>query len=415
MKILIVTSRTDILSKVSKYVVTGDLPKNDYSFFVEYFTEEIPNNLPKYVFPIKDFADHNDLEIKITEIVSQSQYDQILSVDEFSVYVAAQIREALNIKGLKCEQARAFRDKMKMKHCLVNSNIRIPQTFSIEQIQNNDYPLPLVAKPRSLAGSVGVKILKTREEVESYIETIKLEDSYKDMNEKQVLFEEYFDWDLFYLDCIVKNKQPIFFSLSKYLGTPLHYLKGEPLASYTYLPDQVSTIWKSFLEEIHTNFKSPDGVYHIEAFHKESESPVFLEMGYRPGGGPIIDTVKGMFGTDLLLNHLCLQLQEPVFPPKVNPSIFGGWVVFPKNHQTKDNLYVKEVHLPTITYDSTPLKIYTPKPGERASGEFFCHEDCLGSFIFLGEEFSVKKDLDFVLNNYQVQLSKREEEYEMCY
>ncbi|MGH8001317.1 MAG: ATP-grasp domain-containing protein [Brasilonema sp.] len=414
-KILLVTSRSDIVNKVSEYIASGKLPEKEYSFFVEYFTEEIAENLPKYVFPIKDFAEHGDLEIKIKEIVSNNKYDQVLSIDEFAVYVAAQIREALDIEGLKCEQARAFRDKMKMKHCLVNSNIRIPQTFSLEQIQSFDYPLPLVAKPRSLAGGVGVKILKTREEVESYVETIKLEESYKDMSEEQVFFEEYFDWDLFYLDCIVKNKEPIFFSVSKYLGTPLNYLKGEPLASYTYMPDQVNTTWKSFLEEIHANFKSPDGVYHIEAFHKESERPVFLEMGYRPGGGPIIDTVKGMFGIDLLLSHLCLQLKEPVFPPKVKPLNFGGWAMFPKNHQTKESLYVKEVRLPEKTYESTPLKVYTPKLGERASGEFFCHEDCLGTFIFLGEEFSVKKDLDFVLNHYQVQISKRGEEDEIRY
>lgn len=402
-RILIVTSKTDIPNKVSEYITSGKLPKNKYDFFVEYFTEHIPEKVPKHIFPIKDFADDKELKTKIKEIISNNRYDQVVSVDEFAVYVAAQIREALEIQGLKCQQARAFRDKTTMKECLFNSNIRVPQIFSIKQIKSFDYPLPLVAKPRSLAGGVGVKIIKTQQEVESYAEKIKLEDIYKDMNEEQVFFEEYFDWELFYVDCIVKNKKPIFFSVSKYVGTPLDYLKGKPLASYTYTSYKV--VWKSFLEEIHANFNSPDGVYHIEAFYKESEAPVFLEMGYRPGGGPIIETIKGMFGIDLLLSHLCLQLKEPLFRRQVGGLNFGGWVIFPKHHQTKQSLYVKEVRLPDKTYDSIPLKFYMPKIGEQANGEFFSHQDCLGTFIFLGDEFSVKKDLDFILNHYHVELS----------
>lgn len=172
--------------------------------------------------------------------------------------------------------------------------------------------------------------------------------------------------------------------------------------------EEVMSLWLPFTERLRAAFNFPDGVFHIEAFGCKDKEPILLEIAFRPGGGPITDAVFHAYGVDLHRVHLAAQLgliSEVNVSSKDNAY---AYLLYPKDHFSPGKKKVKNVTIPRLERLST-LKTYVlSKIDDIASGEFYCHKDCLGMFVFSGDRKLIDSDYKRVKNEYKLVLGAAE-------
>ena len=89
-------------------------------------------------------------------------FDRVVSLSEYEVMEAAQIREMLNISGQKPNEVIKVRDKVLMKEILKNAGILVPTFFELKDIIYNQEVLKysfsdrVVVKPKDGAASSNV-------------------------------------------------------------------------------------------------------------------------------------------------------------------------------------------------------------------------------------------------------------------
>jgi len=88
-------------------------------------------------------------------------------------YSAAILARSLGTPGLTRENVRAFRDKKELKKRLGMYDIPVPVSYDLESKQDRKKlpdALPLIARPAMGHGKQGISILRTEEELESFLD-----------------------------------------------------------------------------------------------------------------------------------------------------------------------------------------------------------------------------------------------------
>jgi hypothetical protein len=399
MAILVVTSELDI-HRILESVRTLNVQLDDFIVLIEDL-DQLNLNLPSTYF-VNDFADHANVNSVLRKIGQEHPIKTVISSDEFSVHVAARARETYGIPGMNCDVARRYRDKLVMKKIAEHNNIAVSQSFAISDLKENTVDFPLIIKPRSLAGAVGVLVIQSFSDIP---ERCTFENSmFVDMDPSQYIIEQYNPNKIVHVDIIVSRKNIIFITASMYEGTPLAYLRGEPLASISIEKEHINTIWLQFAQKLNIAFQFPDGVLHIEAFANETTEPQLLEIGYRPGGGPVVDVLNIAYGINLRTIHLAAQLGhfEKLTALQTETTATHAWLIYPKNHTSDHPQYIDTIQAPSTNSLSTLKSMSLPIIGQKASGEFYSHQDCLGSFIFIGTREDVISDIKKIRQQYKV-------------
>lgn len=398
-KTLIVSSELDILEKTQALIKEFSLSSYDFVFLIEDFTNsgEISEN--HNIFVIRDFAIHDEVNFILEKISSLHKIESVISNDEFSLFVSAIAREKFNIHGITCYDARKFRDKTLMKEIAQKNKIPTPKKLSIDSVLNKSIAFPFIIKPRSLAGSVGVSIIKNASEIpnELHLEPY----HYRDMDESQILVEEYINEKIYHVDCVILNNEIVFITTCSYQGSPLDYLKGKMLGGISLTSKEVDSIWLPFTKKLKSAFSFPDGVYHIEAFGGSIE-PTLLELAYRPGGGPITESIFHTYDIDLRIIHLAAQLGLVAMISKRSTDMGYAYLLYPKDHISNTEKRVTYVQTPQVDKLPTLKKYKIAEKNDLASGEFYNHKDCLGMFIFSGRRDVVLEDYNQVIKYYKV-------------
>jgi len=404
-RVLIVSTTVDIRTRINQYVESKQLPHYQYIYLIEYFAEDITESRSSTYYPIKNFSNHEELSALIEKIGTDHKLHDVVSVDEFSVYAASLIRQYQKLAGLSPEDARCFRDKLVMKERLAASSVSVSKRVLAADLFAGNVHLPVVVKPRSMAGAEGVEIIRSEQALQAILQDAApaTDTYYRDMDEEQLFCEEYIDGPIWHLDCCVKNRTIMFWSLSQYKNTPLDYINGMPLGSIIIPREEVPSSWVETFQSIISALPCADGVYHIELIGQLVEKPYFLEIGYRPGGAYVKDAVMVTYGLDLLLIHLSLQLGLNVnmLPTSINNDV-SGWLIFPKDHKSDMISFVESVKLPQQVLRSTLLLSVLPKAGTQASGEFYSHEDSLGGFVLTGNRDDINHDFTWIEENYEI-------------
>lgn len=404
-KILVVACEIDIKEKILELGCSFGISFSKFIFLIENFTENSCVTEGEQVYVIRNFAVHSDVEDVVDRICISHKISDVISNDEFSVYVAAYVRQRLQLVGMSCSDARKFRDKQLMKKVATLHGIPIPREYSREDIAQGEINFPIVLKPRSLAGAVGVKLINSPAELPALQDN--LDESYKDMDESQYILESYNPRNIVHIDCVVISGRIVFMSVGAYEGSPLNYLHGYMLGCVSIPKDDVFSIWWPFVEKLKAAFKLPNGVFHIEAFEGGDKDAELMEIAYRPGGGPITDAILLTYGVDLRLVHLSAQLgliDEVVISEKNSTY---AYLIYPKEHHSPYKKEVISVTCPDLTALPTLKKHMLARKGELASGEFYSHKDCLGMFVFSGDTYNVIMDYEIVKKGYKLTLGDK--------
>src|ERR1019366_2632179 len=96
---------------------------------------------------------------------------------DFDLEMAAGLREHLRIPGMGETTTRYFRDKLAMRMKAQEAGLNVPEFVHVLNDRRvsafmDRVPLPWVLKPRSMAGSIGVKKVDSGEEGWQSIEAL---------------------------------------------------------------------------------------------------------------------------------------------------------------------------------------------------------------------------------------------------
>jgi biotin carboxylase len=245
-----------------------------------------------------DFSDSGSVVATATAIAERVQVDQVESLWEPLMILAARIREALGIQGMSEVETVPFRDKEAMKQVLDVNGIRTPHHYSARsasEIWNalDHVGFPAIIKPIAGAGSADTYRVNEPGQVESIIPALG--------HVAEVSVEEFIEGEEFTFDTICSGGKVLFYNICWYRPRPLIGKQNEWISQQTVVlrnPDvDHLLVGKQLGLRVLEAMNFRDGFTHMEWFLKPDGEAVFGEIGARPPGGRTVDAMN--FSSDI--------------------------------------------------------------------------------------------------------------------
>jgi biotin carboxylase len=235
---------------------------------------------------------------KVASIARAERLDRIVALDDFDVETAAMLREYLRIPGMGETTARHFRDKLAMRGRARASGILVPDFVGLvndDEIRAwaKDIPAPWVMKPRSSAAAIGIKKIKSEDELWRALEAAG--DTRADY-----LLERFVAGEVYHVDSIVFAGEIRFAVAMKYGRPPMEVAHEGGIFITRRLPpdgDEAPALL-SLNQQLLARLGLQRGVSHTE-FIRGQEGWFFLETSARVGGAFIVDVIEAATGVNL--------------------------------------------------------------------------------------------------------------------
>jgi biotin carboxylase len=241
-----------------------------------------------------------DVLLGLSHLAKTERIDRIVPLDDFDVETAASLREHLRVPGMGDTTARYFRDKLAMRTKARNEGLPVPEFIHVLNYDRlrefmGRVPPPWVLKPRTSAGSMGIKKIQNSEEFWRALDKLGDQQSF-------YLLEHFVPGDIYHVDSIVKDKQVLFAIGSKYGRPPLDVShEGDIFTTRTLArgsgEERALTDLNAHVLKV---FGLVRGVSHSEFIRgREDGKLYFLETSARVGGAHIADLIEAATGINM--------------------------------------------------------------------------------------------------------------------
>ncbi|MDX2192035.1 MAG: hypothetical protein NW201_01690 [Gemmatimonadales bacterium] len=235
----------------------------------------------------------------VSWLARREKLDRIVPLDDLDLEIAATLREHLRLPGMGESTTRRFRDKLAMRQAAHTAGILVPDfTPVFHDATLADWmarvPAPWVLKPRSWAGSIGVRKVHSADEVWHLLgEAGDQRASY--------LLERFVPGDVFHVDSIVFGGRIRFARASGYLNPPLDVVQGGGIFMTRLLPPGLQREELLALnEQLLDTMGLVLGASHTEFIRAHEDGRLyFLETSGRVGGAHISDLIEQATGVNL--------------------------------------------------------------------------------------------------------------------
>ncbi len=249
---------------------------------------------------IRSFADEDDIVQEVRRAAERIRIDQVESVWEPTMVLAARLREALALPGMTVAQTLPFRDKELMKQKLDEAGIRTPRHARCTTAQEcreaaERIGFPLIVKPIAGAGSIDTHRVENWQELEAVLPRLR--------HVAEVSVEEFVDGEEYTFDTICANGRVLFYNICWYRPRPLVSRLNEWISPTTLVlrnpdaPELAAGKQMGFDVLRALDFRS--GFTHMEWYHKPDGEVVFGEIGCRPPGARTVDVMNFSLDADL--------------------------------------------------------------------------------------------------------------------
>jgi hypothetical protein len=303
---------TQGLAEVGAAVVgVGEQPK-------EALPHRVRNALTNYIRVPSLFREDEAFQEIMREVTQAGvSFDRIETLWEPLVLLAARLREALGVPGLRVEQALPFRDKELMKRKLDAAGIRTPRharCSTEKQIRAAVEAIgyPIMIKPIAGAGSADTHRVNDPADLERVIRSIR--------HVPVLSVEEFVEGREYTFDTICARGRPLFYNIAWYRPRPLvartvEWISPQVVALRNPEAPELSAGLEMGLAVLEAlDFEA--GFTHMEWYLKEDGEVVFGEIGARVGGARLIDQMNYSNDCDLYrgwAEAVCYgSLSEPV-------------------------------------------------------------------------------------------------------
>jgi len=234
------------------------------------------------------------------EIAGRTPIDQVECLWEPGILLAARVREALGLEGMKVAQAELFRDKEKMKLALDAAAIRTPRHARAsttrecrEAVERIGYPV--IFKPIAGAGSADTYRVESDSDLEVVLPKLRHVD--------EVSVEEFIQGEEYTFDTVSIDGTIAYCNVSWYRPPPLIARTVEWISPQTVALRDIGRkdlqsgveLGKKVLQAL--GFRS--GFTHMEWFLRPDGEAIFGEIGARPPGARSVDIMNYVSDIDL--------------------------------------------------------------------------------------------------------------------
>jgi biotin carboxylase len=226
--------------------------------------------------------------------------DRIVALDEFDMENAAALREHLRIPGMGQTTVRYFRDKLAMRGRAKEAGIAVPEFTHVLNYDNlkafmSRVAPPWLLKPRSQASGIGMKKIRTPDELWEWLDRIGDQQSF-------YLLEQYVPGDVFHVDSIVSEGEVVFAVGHAYGMPPLAVSHEGGVFTTRTLPRssdearELQCVNRALIKALGL----VRGVTHAEFLRAHSDGGFyFIEIAARVGGAYIADVIEAATGINL--------------------------------------------------------------------------------------------------------------------
>jgi hypothetical protein len=256
--------------------------------------------------------------------------DNIVALDDYDVWTAANLREHLRIPGMGDTTVRNFRDKLAMRLKARENNIPVPDFVHVLNYNKvsefiDRVPPPWVLKPRAEASTIGIAKIKTKDEFWSRVDTLGDRQSF-------FLLERFIPGEVYHVDSLTFNHAVVFAEAHHYGKPPFNvYHEGGIFTTRT-IPraSQDETILKELNRQIMSTFGLVHGVAHTEFIKAHDDGHFyFLETAARVGGANIAEMVEAATGINLWREWANIELhsQDAAYQLPEQKQNYAGVIV----------------------------------------------------------------------------------------
>jgi biotin carboxylase len=249
---------------------------------------------------VPSFADEAGIVAAVRDRAAHVHVDQVESLWEPTMLLAARLREALGVPGMSVAQTVPFRDKEVMKQVLDAAGIRTPHHYSTttaagirEAAEAIGYPV--IVKPIAGAGSANTHRANSAAELEAVLPDL--------TRVPEVSVEEFVDGEEFTFDTICAGGSVLYENISWYRPRPLIARSLEWISPITLaLRDPMVEHLAGGRAMGHAVIRAldfRDGFTHMEWYRRADGEVVFGEIGARPPGARTVDVMNYSCDTDL--------------------------------------------------------------------------------------------------------------------
>ncbi|WP_327267909.1 hypothetical protein OG233_05635 [Streptomyces sp. NBC_01218] len=252
-----------------------------------------------------DFDDEAVID-RALELAEEFRVTHVVALHEADVARAAELRQRLGLDGAWAADVRPFRDKALMKRLARQAGVEVAPGIVVRTADEarefaGVHGFPVVFKERAGWNSVGLRILRDEDELESCVES-----AFPGPPRDDVLLEAFVPGRMCHVDGLVVDGRTVAawpsqyqYDLSSFAADPgprvdLTLDTDDPLTPRLLeLVDQVLAALKPQDSRLRTH------AFHAEVFHTPDGRLVLCEIACRPGGAKIREVFRALFGIHL--------------------------------------------------------------------------------------------------------------------
>ncbi len=252
------------------------------------------------VFYMPDMSRETDIIYAVSYLARTHAIDRIVPMDDYDVEMAAALREHLRVPGMGDTTARYFRDKLAMRVQARDKGILVPDfvhVLNYDRLREfmAQVPPPWVFKPRSEAGSIGIRKIQSTDEFWPSLEVLGDRQSF-------YLLEHFIPGDVFHVDSLISEREVVFTAISRYGQAPMKLMHEGGVFSTQTVPTSSpdAQTLQTLNREVIAAMGMVRGVTHAEYIKAyDGGQFYFLEMAGRVGGANIDRVVEAGTGVHL--------------------------------------------------------------------------------------------------------------------
>jgi len=255
---------------------------------------------------------NNDEVIRVVSYLARTRViDYIVALDDYDVWIAANLREHLRVPGMGDTTVRHFRDKLAMRLKARENNIPVPDFVHVlNHAKVNEFfdrvPPAWVLKPRAEASTIGIAKINAVDEFWSHVDTLGDRQSF-------YLLERFIPGEVYHVDSLINDREVVFAEAHHYGEPPLNvYHEGGVFTTRT-IPrgSDDETSLKALNRQIISVFGLVRGVTHTEFIKGYDDGQFyFLETAARVGGANISEMVEAATGINLWREWAKIELHS---------------------------------------------------------------------------------------------------------
>lgn len=394
------SSRWD--NELTRYEEFFDHQRHRISYVVDGLGAEgvlAPREHIAHLVQVDDVNQYPQLLAGVQEIIDRvGPVDQLIALSEFTLEIAAWVRQTLNIPGHGLEQVAVYRDKARMKEVLQEHGLAVPPFIRCSDVEQalefaDAVGYPVIVKPVDGAASIGVAKVEDAQALRVILSEV-------DLGRYEV--EAFIQGQTYHIDGFTDDSAGVPFQVvSRYINSCLDFANAKPLGSVILQSSELRTRIEVFSESCLRALDLRNSAFHLEIFVEADESLVFLEVGARVGGSEVPHLINKVFGVNLYEHWLKGLAGERVPLPTIQADPSGGWLVVPKPAQLPCRVIEAQTLRPHL---NSLWRELLPRPGQilEAGGSY----DALhsGRFIFTdASEMDIESDIHHAIKNFHFQ------------